>query len=127
MRRAEQKIGQVGNAGEGERQLQPVTTRRAHPLADRQREVTDDEPKCDKHQDRQHGVRHHEPGNGEEPALARLEEQANRPYPPGRRDSCTKAAARVRGERKVPREAISAILRNASSPSQPDKQQNAPL
>ena len=38
-----------------------------------------------------------------------------------------KAAARARGERKVPREAISAILRNGSSPSQPDKPQNAPL
>ena len=38
-----------------------------------------------------------------------------------------KAAARVRGERKMPGKATSAILRNGSSPSQPNKPQNAPL
>ena len=40
----EEKVGQVGDAREDERQLKPVAAGRTHPLANRPREVTNDEP-----------------------------------------------------------------------------------
>jgi hypothetical protein len=41
---SEEKVGQVGDAREDERQLKPVAAGRTHPVANRPREVTNYEP-----------------------------------------------------------------------------------